>query len=296
MFDRRYKGADRSPAPVLHVPNANMEGMKMANFPFLERPARSAKPRRSGLTVVSDMGLSLAETRSLIETAGDIVDHVKITDHVGILWRYPEEWVQQKTAFYRQHGIETLVGGIPFEVALLQGKVPQYMRRVAELGFDGVEVSEDSVDALPPAQRRAAIRHGLDCGLKVFTEMGMKIVDAPLEAAEAIDLALRDLEDGAYLVVVEKSDIAVQIAQKRDTLHRLIEGVPQEKLIFEAGPGADEMQVAGWLIREFGSEVNLENLRAANAITLEAMRHGLNRAVDYRYFHAFAGKPLPPVT
>jgi len=28
---------------------------------------------------------------------------------------------------------------------------------------------------------------------------------------------------------------------------------------------------------------------------VEAMRHGLNRASDYSYFHAWRGKPLPRI-
>jgi hypothetical protein len=30
-------------------------------------------------------------------------------------------------------------------------------------------------------------------------------------------------------------------------------------------------------------------------VQLEAMRHGLNRAVEYRFFERYAGKPAPPV-
>lgn len=52
----------------------------------------------------------------LVETMGDIIDHMKVPDHVGIMWRYP-----------------------------------------AELGFGGVEVSEDSLD-LQPGDRIASIK------------------------------------------------------------------------------------------------------------------------------------------
>ena len=44
------------------------------------------------------------------------------------------------------------------------------------------------------------------------------------------------------------------------------------------------------------NDVNLENIRPNNALMFEAMRHGLHRSIDYNYFEAFAGKPMPPVT
>ncbi|HET9662767.1 MAG TPA: phosphosulfolactate synthase, partial [Burkholderiales bacterium] len=57
-------------------------------YDFLDRPARPAKPRTRGLTVVSDKAKSLAQAKDIIETVGDVIDHIKIPDHVGLMWRY----------------------------------------------------------------------------------------------------------------------------------------------------------------------------------------------------------------
>ena len=265
-------------------------------FDFLERPERELKPRKRGITVASDKGLSLAGAEAAVETAGDIIDHMKCPDHVGNLWRWPAEWIQKKNAYYDSVGIHTLPGGIVFEVAAMQGKVPQFMDRVAELGFHGVEVSEDMIDALPQGERVAAIKRGLDAGLEVFTEMGKKLPESPLDADEAIDMARRDLDAGALLVVIEKSDVALCIKNGSDTLHKIMEAVGSEKLIIECGPGADKFDIAKWLIGEFGPHVNLENLDSDDACTVEAMRHGLNRAIDYCYFDQFKGQPAPPIS
>jgi phosphosulfolactate synthase len=264
-------------------------------FDFLTPPYRSEKPRERGITVISDPGLSIADMRSLVEVAGPFIDHVKFTDHVGNLWRNREAWMKEKTAYYKNAGIDTLLGGIPFEIAAVQGRVGAYMARVAELGFTGVEVSEDMMEPLGADERVKAIKAGLDRGLHVFTELGRKLPEAPLDAAEAIEMGLRDLDNGAYLVVIEKSDILKIIREKRDVLHRMVEKFPRDKLIFETGPG-EEMEIGRWLLREFGNDVNLENIRPNNALLFEAMRFGLHRAIDYNYFEAFAGKPIPPVT
>jgi phosphosulfolactate synthase len=263
-------------------------------FDFLARPQRSRKPRRLGLTVVSDKARSVEDTRSIIETLGDIIDHVKLPDHVGIMWRYPPDWIRRKNALYAAAGIDSLPGGIPFEVAAVQGKVPQFMQRVAELGFRGVEVSEDSIDTRP-SDRIAAIKCGTRAGLKVFTELGKKFPEKPLDATEAIEMARRDLDAGAYLVVIEKSDVELVIKNRSDTIHRLLRGVGPEKLIIECGPGSNKFDIAKWLISEFGSDVNLENIDIEDGYIIEAMRHGLNRAVDYSYFNPFRGKELPPI-
>jgi phosphosulfolactate synthase len=261
---------------------------------FLVAPQRARKPRHRGLTVISDKAKSIADAHSYIETVGDIIDHVKMPDHVGIMWRYSPDWIRQKNAVYAAAGIDTLPGGIPYEVAAVQGKVPQFMQRIAELGFKGVEVSGDSID-LRPQDRVAAIRCGIAAGLKVFTELGKKFPEKPLDAVEAIEMARHDLEAGAYLVVVEKSDVELVIRNRSDTLHRMMEGIGDDKLIVECGPGANRFEIAKWLIGEFGPDVNLENIDIEDAYLIEAMRYGLNRAVDYNYFHAYRGKQLPPV-
>lgn len=168
------------------------------------------------------------------------------------------------------------------------------MERVAELGFGGVEVSEDAIGQTP-RDRINSIRRGIKAGLTVFTEFGKKFPVQPLDAKEAADMAKRDLDAGAHMVVLEKSDVALVIRNGTKTLHELMRAVGKEKRIVECGPGADRFEIAKWLIAEFGMEVNLENIDAEDAYGIEAMRYGLNRAVDYRYFHEWHGKVLPPV-
>ena len=264
-------------------------------FDFIDRPPRSAKPRKTGLTVCSDTGLSIADAKSLVEVGGRIIDHVKYVDHGGVLWNYPPEWVKEKNAYYRSVGIPTMPGGVPFQVAAVQGKVPQFMERVASLSYWGVEVSADTLASLPLPDRSASIRIGVEHGLVVFTELGRKFNDRPLDPNEAIDFAHKDIEDGAHLVVVEKGDLVQIIREKKDTIHRIVEGVSAENLIFEPGPGDDVFENAKWLITEFGTETNLENLHPYTILPIENMRHGLHRAVQHRYFDAFKNIPLPAI-
>ena len=89
-------------------------------FDFLERPPRDQKPRQRGLTVASDRGMSLEQAKSIIETTGDILDHIKCPDHVGNMWRWPADWIKRKNDYYAGVGIHTLPGGIPAITALLR--------------------------------------------------------------------------------------------------------------------------------------------------------------------------------
>lgn len=268
--------------------------MSQTAFAFLDRPTRSRKPRKTGITVGSDFGLSLAQARDIVETASDIIDHVKMPDHVGLLWRFDEDLIRRKNDIYLAAGIHTLPGGVPFEVAAVQGKVPQFMQRVAELGFKAVEVSEDSID-LGVGDRISAIKHGVAAGLQVFTEIGKKLPDNPLDPVEGSETALADLDAGAYMVVIEKSDVVLLMHSGGDALHQLVEQIGMERIIVECGPGDDRLQVARWLIEQFGPEINLENIDADETPVIEAMRHGLNRGVGYSYFQPYRGKALPPI-
>lgn len=83
---------------------------------------------------MSDRGMSMAESRSLVEVAGDIADHIKLTDHLGIMRRYSEEWIREKNAFYRESGIHTTTGGIPFEAARFKEKFPGSWRKSPSWG------------------------------------------------------------------------------------------------------------------------------------------------------------------
>jgi phosphosulfolactate synthase len=244
-----------------------MNELLMRNtFYFLNNPfSYRSKPRSKGITVANDRWLSLADVKSAIEVSGDIIDHVKCTDHVGILWRLPETYIKRKNVLWNSAGISTLPGGIPFQVAAVHNEIPKYINRISELGFKGVEISEDMIDSLPEGFRSSSIS----------------------QACELIERAKKDIEAGCYKIVIEKTDIAVIHEQKADTLHRIVESIGLDYIIFEIGPGSDIFELARWLITEFGSEVNLENLNAGDAPLIEAMRYGLARAVEYNYFKRF---------
>ena len=82
--------------------------MSKPAFDFLARPPRHLKPRIKGITVVSDKAKSLTQAHDFVETIGELMDHMKLPDHVGVMWRDAAEFIREKNAIYSAAGIHTL--------------------------------------------------------------------------------------------------------------------------------------------------------------------------------------------
>ncbi len=252
-------------------------------FEFLKVPSSPEKPRELYQNIISDRGTSLGFFRDFLEGSQDIIDYVKFTDHAGLLSRFSQEFIQAKLEICKKLKIGTFPGGIPFEVAVSQGKAELYLEKLAELGFTGVEISEDVISPpLAPEKRKALIQRGKDAGLAVFTELGKKFPDNPLDVDEAIESARRDLENGARKVTIENSDLILMKKTNPGGMKKLAESVGLKHLIFEAGPN-EFPQLALWLFKTVSREINLENIAFADLIPLEAMRFGLHRSEGYTF-------------
>src|SRR3954452_23984602 len=104
---------------------------------FLDLPPRTAKPRRTGITHVLDRGMSPFGLESLLITAGEHIDLIKL----GWGTAYVSGAVGDKVAICRDTGIALYPGGTLLEVAVAQDKVDEYVEWLQTLGIDHVEVS-----------------------------------------------------------------------------------------------------------------------------------------------------------
>jgi len=83
-----------------------------------------------------------------------------------------EEATRAKLAAAKKHGVPTVTGGGPFEVAVQQGRLPEYLDLCAALGFNRIECGEGFTDMpLPPDQVMGMAR---ERGLEVQFELGKK--------------------------------------------------------------------------------------------------------------------------
>lgn len=245
----------------------------IVDFPLAER---SKKPRDTGLTMVIDKGLGLTELTDLLETAGHYIDFIKLGFGTSAL--YTGDLLQRKINLVRTMGIDIYPGGTFLEVAVLQGKLNNYLQKAKILGYSCIEVSDGTIN-MSQQVRKGAIQAALDLGFKVLSEVGKKDERDELSNTAILEQINLDIEYGAYKVIVEgrESGKGVVIYDqkgkiKKDELENIIKSVPNmEKLIWEA-PHKNQQQE---LIMRMGSNVNFGNIHPSDILALEALRVGL---------------------
>lgn len=265
-----------------------MEGIDNC-LSFIRVPKRPGKPRSSGLSIVNDRSLSTRQAADLMETSAELIDYMKFTDHAANLARHSSEWFRAKMEVYHRHQVKTFPGGVVFEVAVLQRQVEPLFQRLKEVGFDGVEISEDVIPPLSLDARVSCIKLAQQIGLEVFTEVGRKDPTAPLETEEAIESILRDLEAGAKKVTIENSDLVLLLKTSPDVVLGIVQGAGWENVAFEIGPNGWP-DVAAWVIRSFGQEVNLENFDPDRLPFVDGMRRGFERQVNNEFLSVRGGR------
>src|SRR5437899_4115024 len=83
-----------------------------------------------------------------------------------------ESATRRKIGAARRHGVPTVTGGGPFEVAVAQGALPAYLDLCADLGVTRVECGEGFTDM--PLAAHEVIKMAHERGLEVQFELGKK--------------------------------------------------------------------------------------------------------------------------
>ena len=259
---------------------------KPAAFPMLEVLQLPPKPRKNCMILMSEVGIPLRATEDIIEIAAPIIDYAKITDHAGLADRLSAAWIKKKVALYNKAGIDVVPGGIPFQLAVIQHKVDDYLKAVRDLGFAGVEMSEDTMQPLETGYREELIAQALGMGLKVMTEMGRKNVDIPFDADEVCKQILRDIELGVSKIYLESSEIQAMTRTDPKALDTIAALGKNEYLLFELGL-IEPQEKAAWLVERYGFEINFASVSPADVVAVDAIRRGMHRKSHYSFM---AGK------
>ncbi len=238
---------------------------------FLTLPERSGKPRRDGLTHVLDKGLSLVGLESLIQTAGQSIDIVKL----GWGTAYVSDGVKAKVAMCRDAGITLCLGGTLLEICNHQHRIPDYVRWLHRLGITHVEVSDGALAM--PGERKRELISSLSQEFLVLSEVGSKNPSREVVAADWVAEMTDDLAAGASLLIAEARESGtVGLYQpngevRAELVEAIVEAMPVGKIIFES-PRKDQQ---AWFIRRLGSRANLGNIPADDVVALETLRLGL---------------------
>ena len=240
----------------------------------LTLPERTAKPRRSGVTMVIDGGVPAGLFADQIALGAEYIDYVKFGWGTSLV----TNCLREKMSVLDSLGIGYYFGGTLFEKFVLQGRFEDFRRLCEEYGCAHVEVSNGTID-MSNSEKAGYIRKLAD-DFEVVSEVGFKDsgrseMQPPSEWIAAI---AEDLDAGAVLVTLEaresgssgicRPDGELRYGLLEDILHG---GVAVDKLLIEAPTTA----LQAHLITRIGPNVNLGNVPAAAVIGLETLRLGL---------------------
>ena len=238
---------------------------------FLDVPARSPKPRRSGLTHVIDKGLNLREIEGMFDTGGDYVDIVKL----GWGTSYVTNNLEKKIALYRSLSTPVVCGGTLFEAVYARDKLDDYKRWLVEQRFSHVEISDGAVDI--PRERKLELIDEFARDFTVLSEVGSKDAEVNFAPYLWVEWIKEELGAGAWKVITEGREggtagIFRPTGEMRTGLiDEIAHDVDIHELIFEAPTKAAQ----AWFVKHFGPEVNLGNIPPEEVIPLETLRLGL---------------------
>jgi phosphosulfolactate synthase len=246
---------------------------------FLDIPERTVKPREQGLTHVIDRGLSVAAVEGLMETAGALVDIVKLGWGTAVVTGN----LAPKLERYAAHGVPVVLGGTLTEVAIRQGKVDGLVRWLHELGLRHVEVSDGTIELEQEVKHELIAR--LAGEFTVLAEVGSKDAQAIMAPYVWIERIQGDLQAGAWKVIAEARESGTAGIFRADgevrsgLIDEIAHAIDSERMIFEA-PRRDQQ---AWLLSFFGSDCNLGNIAPDEVLSLETLRLGLRSETVERF-------------
>ncbi len=249
------------------------------NFNLPHIPAREAKPRNSGLTMVMDKGLSLREAEDLVDGSGEFIDFVKFGFGTSII----TPRLKDKIRVYRQANIRPYFGGTLFEVFLIRNMVDDFKRFIDEYELDLLEVSDGSME----------LDHDLKCKYiselakhaTVISEVGSKQAGVHIPQDKWVSMMKTELEAGAWKVIAEareSGNIGIYNSDhsaNTDLIDDIVHNVKNENVLWEAPIKSQQ----AWFIKLLGANVNLGNIAPNEVISLETLRLGLRGDTFFQF-------------
>ncbi len=224
-----------------------------------------------------DPGYDYATLASHLEQSSHLMSILKIS---MACWMIANESVtRRKIAAAKKYKVPTTTGGGPFEVAVAQGRLLDYLDLCADVGVTRIECGEGFTEMkLKP---RDVIGLANERGLEVQFELGKKHEGA--FTADIIngllDQGKRWLDAGAVQLVVEARESAKGVGLFDDNgkfnpkfADRFATTFGHEIVMFEAPNKPSQFA----LLDHFGREVHLCNVRLEEVLRVEIYRRGLH--------------------
>lgn len=249
------------------------------NFTLNQLPERSAKPRKEGLTMVMDKGLSVREAEDMLSVSEPYIDLIKL----GFGTAFVTPNIENKIAVYKQAGIPCYFGGTLFEAFLVRGQFDDYLRLLEKYKMEYAEVSDGSIDL--EHDEKCAYINRMSKHVTVLSEVGSKDENKILAPYKWIELMQKEIEAGSYKVIAEAREsgtVGIYHSKgevRSDLIDEILTKVPQGNIIWEAPLKGQQV----YFIKLLGSNVNLGNIPPNEVIPLETLRLGL-RGDTFHHF------------
>ena len=241
------------------------------NVSLTHIPKRTKRPRKDGVTMVMDKGLSIRQAEDIIDTAGDFIDFVKLGFGTSVITKN----LSEKIKLYKQADIKTYFGGTLFESFIVRGMFDEYLSFIDKYNIETAEVSDGSIE----------IKHDKKCeyisklakNYTVLSEVGSKEEGVIIHPSMWIKMMNKELEAGSWKVIAEARESGtVGIYRSSGHAHTLLvnkitSNVKQENIIWEAPKKSQQV----WWIKNLGANVNLGNIAPEEVLPLETLRLGL---------------------
>lgn len=204
-----------------------------------------------------------------------------------------ERATRRKVAAARRHGVPTVTGGGPFEIAVAQDALGAYLDLCADIGVTRVECGEGFTDM--PLAPRTVVGMAQDRGLAVQFELGKKHggAFAGRVVERLIAQGQRWLDAGAAQLVIEARESARGVGLFDDAgrldgalADRFATAFGLAVVVFEAPSKPSQFA----LLDHFGRDVHLCNVRLEELLRVEIYRRGLHSDA---FGHANLRPPAP---
>lgn len=249
------------------------------NFELPYLPERPAKPRKKGLTMMMDKGLSIRQVEDFLSANSDLTDIVKL----GFGTSYLTKNIEQKIKLYHEAGMKVYLGGTLFEAFIVRDMFKDYMKLLDKLKLDSAEVSDGSI--VMAHDKKCEYIHTLAKNFTVLSEVGSKEAGIIIHPAKWTSMMNKELEAGSWKVIAEARESGnVGIYRANGSAHtllinKILAKVDKDSIIWEAPQKPQQV----WFLKLLGANVNLGNISYDDVIPLETLRLGLRGDTFFSY-------------
>lgn len=241
------------------------------NFDLSYIPHRTSKPRKAGVTMMMDKGLSVRQVEDFIAASGHLTDIVKF----GFGTAFVTNDIEQKLALYKEANIRPYFGGTLFEAFYARGMFEDYLRLCDKYDLDLAEISDGSI--MIPHDEKCELIRRVAKERTCLSEVGSKDSGILISPNKWIKMMSTELEAGSWKVIAEGRESGnVGVFRPNGTAHtmlinKIIAKVKPDDILWEAPKKNQQV----WFVKLFGANVNLGNIAHNEMVPLECLRLGL---------------------